>query len=184
MESFTYLLVEHQIIHTERLILRPITLADAKGMFEYASDEENTRFVFDTHPSIEITRQKIAEYFVASPIGKYGIELAETGKLIGGIDIRIDPMNRSGCLGYILNRDYWSKGYMVEAGHAILDLAFQTLQLERVYAMHDVRNPASGKVMQRLGMSYEGTLRKSRYVKEEFVDDAYYAILKEEYSAK
>ncbi|EUJ23891.1 putative N-acetyltransferase [Listeria grandensis FSL F6-0971] len=184
MESFTYLLVEHQIIRTERLILRPITLADAKSMFEYASDDENTRFVFDTHTSIEITRQTIAEYFVASPIGKYGIELAETGKFIGTIDIRIDPMNRSGCLGYVLNRDYWGRGYMVEAGRALLDLAFQTLQLERVCSMHDVRNPASGKVMQRLGMSYEGTLRKSRYIKEEFVDDAYYAILKEEYNAK
>ncbi|EUJ50970.1 GNAT family N-acetyltransferase [Paenilisteria rocourtiae] len=184
MESFTYLLVEHQLIKTERLILRPITLADAKDMFEYASDDDNTRFVFDTHPTIEITRQKIAEFFVATPTGKYGIEIATTGKFIGTIDIRIDPMNRSGCLGYALNKDYWGHGYMTEAGFAILDLAFQTLQLERVFAMHDVRNPASGKVMQRLGMTYEGTIRKSRYVKEEFVDDAYYSILKEEYKAK
>ncbi|WP_430535313.1 GNAT family protein [Listeria rocourtiae] len=184
MESFNYLLVEHQIIQTKRLVLRPITLADAKDMFEYASADENTRFVFDTHPTIDITRQKIAEFFVAAPIGKYGIEIVETGKFIGTIDIRIDSMNRSGCLGYALNKDYWGNGYMTEAGLAILDLAFQTLQLERVFAMHDVRNPASGKVMERLGMTYEGTLRKSRHVKDEFVDDAYYSILREEYLAK
>ncbi|MBA3927363.1 GNAT family N-acetyltransferase [Listeria rustica] len=181
MESYTYLLAENQIIKTERLILRPITLADAKAMFDYASDEETTRFVFDTHQTIDTTRQSIAEFFIAAPIGKYGIEIAETSKFIGTIDIRVDQLNKSGCLGYALNKSYWGNGYMTEAGFAMLDLAFKTLELERVTSLHDVRNPASGNVMKRLGMTYEGTLRKNRFVKKEFVDDAHYSILKEEY---
>ncbi|MBC2021746.1 GNAT family N-acetyltransferase [Listeria booriae] len=184
MESYSYVLTEHQTIQTERLILRPITLADARDIFEYASDEDNTKFVFDTHPDIDHTRKQIAEYFVATPLGKYGITLTETGKLIGTIDLRIDTTAKSGCLGYALNKAFWGNGYMTEAGFALLDLSFNKLELERVFSVHDVCNPASGKVMQRLGMTYEGTLRKSRLAKKVLVDDAYYSILKEEYIAK
>ncbi|EUJ44615.1 GNAT family N-acetyltransferase [Listeria riparia] len=181
MESYQHVLAEHQTIRTERLILRPLTLADARDIFEYASDDDNTKFVFDTHPDIDYTRKQIAEYFVATPLGKYGIILSEMGKLIGTIDLRIDPATKSCCMGYALNKAFWGNGYMTEAGLALLDLAFNKLELERVFATHDVCNPASGKVMQRLGMTYEGTLRKSRLAKNVLVDDAYYSILKEEY---
>lgn len=65
----------------------------------------------------------------------------------------------------------------------ILTLGFEKLNLERIFACHDVENPVSGKVMERLGMTYEGTLRKNRIHKERYVDDVHYSILKQDYFA-
>jgi ribosomal-protein-alanine N-acetyltransferase len=70
---------------------------------------------------------------------------------------------------------------MTEAGKLVLELAFDVLGLERVFAIHDVKNPASGKVMSRLGMTYEGTLRRNHLVEGVFADSAHFSILKEEY---
>ncbi|MER2002560.1 MAG: GNAT family protein [Carnobacterium inhibens] len=70
---------------------------------------------------------------------------------------------------------------MTEAGKLIIALGFEKMGLERIYACYDIENPASGKVMERLGMTYEGTLRKNRIHKKRDVDDVYYSILKQDY---
>ena len=70
---------------------------------------------------------------------------------------------------------------MTEAGKLITALAFEVLKLEKVFAMHDVLNPASGEVMKRLGMQPEGVLRRHKVFKGRSCDMAYYGILKEEY---
>ncbi|WP_227013784.1 GNAT family N-acetyltransferase [Paenibacillus psychroresistens] len=127
------------------------------------------------------TKEVIANYFVKESIGKYAIVIKESNKMIGAIEFRVKEANKSGDLGFTLSRYYWGKGYMTEAGKLILGLAFNILDLERVYAMHDIKNPASGKVMSRLGMTNEGILRRSHMLKGEFADSAHYSILKEEY---
>lgn len=177
-------LLENRRITSKRIILRPVTFDDAEEMYQYASNPITTEFIFPPHEDLERTLDGIAEYFMAEPLGKYGIELQKTDAFIGTIDIRVTPNNRSAEIGYVLHQDYTGNGYMTEAGNLLLKLSFETLGLERVYGMHDVRNPASGKVMQRLGMTKEGILRKSRFLKDTFADDCYYSILKEEYEQK
>jgi ribosomal-protein-alanine N-acetyltransferase len=175
-------LAKHLELETERLLLRPITLADAKDMYEYASDEDTTYFVFDKHDSLEDTERSIANYFMASPLGKYGIEIKETGKFIGTIDLRIKEKELKAVLGYTMNKHYHGNGYMTEAGKALLDLSFSVLGLERVQALHDERNQASGRVMQRLGMKQEGISRHvAKWKKGEWFNDVHYAILRSEY---
>ncbi|SFH52269.1 GNAT family N-acetyltransferase [Pisciglobus halotolerans] len=174
----------YQQIEGERILLRPVKLADAEDMFEYASNEETTRFVFEAHKNLEETKESIASFFLKSPFGKYAIVLKQTNKMIGTIDLRTEEEHKKGELGYTLHQNYQGHGYMTEAGYLILDFGFQILELERIAAFHDARNPASGKVMQRLGMKYEGTLRKNRVHKGQSVDDICYAILKEEYKKR
>ena len=181
MEEYSYLLSCHNHLDGKRILLRPVILSDAEDMFEYASDEETVRFVFEKHQDIAETRKNIAVHFMKEPLGKYGIVLKETEKMIGTIDLRLKEEKNSAEIGYTLNKAYWGNGYITEAGKIILDLGFETLGLERIFACHDSENPMSGKVMKRLGMTYEGTLRKNRIHKKRDVDDVYYSILKQDY---
>ena len=180
--SYNLKLVQHQVLESERLHLRPIKLSDASDMFEYTSDEETTRFLYEPHQDVARTERMIANYFMEEPIGKYGIVLKETNKLIGAIEFRVHEDVKAGDLGFALSRFYWGKGYATEAAQLIIDLAFNELQLERVYAGHDPRNLASGRVLQKVGMTCEGTLRKYFFFKGELVDNVHYSILKEEYT--
>lgn len=182
MKKINLLMVEHSRMESERLILRPVSFDDAEDMYEYTSDEETTRYLYDQHKDLNQTRSFIANYFIKEPIGKYAILLKEeNNKMIGAIEFRVHDYNKSGELGYTLNRHYWGKGYMTEAGKLILELAFNILELERVFAECDVKNTASGKLLRRLGMTHEATLRKNHMIKGALTDSEYYSILKEEY---
>lgn len=181
MESINVLMITHSRMESERILLRPITLDDAEDMYEYTSDEETTRFIYEPHKDLNHTKRVIANYYAEEPIGKYAVVLKESNKMIGVIEFRVKEDIKSGDLGYTLSRYYWGNGYMTEAGKLILELAFKILGLERVYAAYDVRNPASGRVMERLGMKYEGTLRRDHMIKGVLTDSVHYSILKEEY---
>lgn len=176
-----YDLALHSQIEGDRIYLRPIQLSDAEDMHEYASDEETTRFVFDPHESLEDTKENIAKYFLASPLGKYAIVLKESHKMIGTIDLRVEEDHKKAEIGYTLSKAFWNKGYMTEAGKLVVHLGFEVLGLERIFAFHDVRNAASGRVLEKLGMTYEGTIRNNRMSKGETITDKTYSIIKEDY---
>ncbi|MFK4566378.1 GNAT family N-acetyltransferase [Enterococcus sp. UD-01] len=172
---------ENQRLETERLILRPVSLADAEDMFEYASDEETVVFVFPQHQTLKETRENIANYFLTEPLGKYGIELKETGKLIGTIDLRVDEQNSIAEIGYALNKHFWGQGLMPEAGREILRVGFEKLRLIRIFASHDIKNPQSGRVMEKLGMKKEGQIANARMWKGQAVTDILRGITIEEW---
>lgn len=182
MDSLEVKMAKNARIESQRLILRPVTLKDAEDMFEYASDEETTYYVFDRHTSLTDTEEAIVSYFIEDPLGKYGIELKATSKLIGTIDLRVKDSEKRALIGYTLNKDYQGSGYMTEAANRILALGFDTLGLGCIAALHDERNAVSGKVMERLGMQKEGTLRHvAQWKKGEWFNDVYYSILKSEF---
>ena len=109
MESLFIKLAKYPIIETERLVLRPVTLDDAEAMFEYASDKENTRFTFPTNQSLEETKNNIAQFYLANPLGRWGIELKSTGEFIGTIDLhKMDTVLKKAAIGYIINQKYWN----------------------------------------------------------------------------
>lgn len=147
-------------IETERLVLRQWTLADADDVLDYAADPEWSRFL----PVPKPYERRHAEEAVASWVLKDGstnpdwaIEIA--GRASGGINLRIDHQHRRGELGYALARRHWGNGYMTEAARAVIDAAFATLpDLARVQAGANARNKASIRVMERLGMTHEGTI--------------------------
>lgn len=185
MENYRIFLAKHRQLETGRLKLRPVVLEDAEDMFEYSSDVENTYYIYPTHLTLEDTRFSIANYFMSEPLGKYGIELKEEGKLIGTIDLRIKPVQMSAEIGYVLNSAYQGQGYATEAAQAILAFAFKVLELEKVSATCNSENTESEALMLRLGMKKEGELRRYQVWKTgEWINLLHYGILREEYFAK
>lgn len=173
------------IIETPRLRLRRLTIADADAMFEtWASDAEVTRYLtWLPHESAMQTRDIIEtwlEAYESLDCYNWGLELKETGALIGSlsvvsVDERIECFN----IGYCMGRAYWGRGLMTEALGAVCEHLFGVVGANRVEACHDVNNPASGRVMQKCGLRFEGILRDgSRGGAGEWRDVKLYALLK------
>ena len=109
----------------------------------------------------------------------WGVILKKTGRIIGTIGFMwFSEANHSGEIGYSFARPEWNKGYATEALGAVIRSAFASLPLNRLEAQHDIRNPASGRVMEKCGMNSEGILRQRVQNKGEFIDVALYAILR------
>lgn len=170
-----YQLAKNRILETDHLMLRPITLDDAEDLFEYASDPENTRHTFPTHQSIEETEWVISNLFMSSPLGNFAIELKKNGKMIGTCDLRVNESEKSAELAYAINKKYWGNGYAPEAAKKLLELAFQDLKIERLWAKFSSENPASGRVMEKIGMEKEGILRHTKNLCGDFVDHVIYS---------
>lgn len=90
----------------------------------------------------------------------FAITLAADGALCGSIGLVISKRHNHGELGYWMGVPYWGQGYGTEAAWAVCDYGFNTLKLHRIHAYHITRNPASGRIMQKIGMQYEGKQRE------------------------
>lgn len=175
------------IIETERLILRPFRSSDAEYMFRnWASDREVTKFLtWNAHRSLSDSENVInmwtAEYNDNSRYN-WAIVLKELGEPIGGIDVvRIYENTGAAEIGYDIGREWWNKGIMTEAFRAVIPYLFD-IGFNQIRACHAVKNPASGRVMEKSGLTYEGTLRRFfRANSGELLDISYYSILREEY---
>lgn len=111
-----------------------------------------------------------------------GIEYKDTGKLIGTIDyISWNTQHKSAEIGYVLSQDYWGKGVMTEAAKEVIAFGFEQMDLTRIQAKCFAENIGSERVMQKSGMTFEGILRKSMFIKGAHRDLKMYSILKEEY---
>ena len=187
MESIFVKFAQYPIVETERLVLRPVTLDDAKAMFEYASNKENTRYTFSTNQSLEETKNNIAQFYLANPLGRWGIELKNSGEFIGTIDLhKIDPVLKKAVIGYINHQKYWNQGLTTEANRAVIKLAFEEIGMNKLTALHDNANPASGKVMEKSGMCFsheEPYARVDQHEKGRIVTRVHYVLTKEDYFA-
>ena len=169
---------------SERLILRKPRIEDTSAIFSsYAQDPEVTRYLtWKPHQNIRETEQFLLACGQLWRTGKdfaYTIILKEDDKLIGMFGLH--PMNLKIEVGYALARPYWGKSYMTEALRAVIAWAFVQPDIFRVQAICDVDNIASARVMEKAGMTREGTLR--RYVLHPNISDeprdAYlYAVVK------
>jgi RimJ/RimL family protein N-acetyltransferase len=173
-------------LETSQLILRPFQLEDAAivqslaGVWEVADTTANM-----PHPYEDgMAESWIAgheESFKARETVTFAITLAATNDLLGAIGLTLDQ-GYQGELGYWIGVPYWGKGYCTEAGRAVLAFAFQDLNLQRIHARAFKRNPASARVLQKLGLTYEGTRRQHvlKWGRPEDVD--LYGLLKVDYS--
>ena len=187
MESIFVKLAQYPSIETEHLLLRPVTLDDAEAMFAYASDKDNTRYTFPTNQSLEETKNNIAQFYLSNPLGRWGIELKSNGKFIGTIDLhKIDPALKKAVIGYIINKKYWNQGLTTEANRAVIELAFEKIGMNKLTALHDKDNPASGKVMEKSGMSFsheEPYACMDQHEEGRIVTRVHYVLTKEDYFA-
>ena len=174
-----------QFIETKRLLLRPFLETDAQAMYDnWASSPDNLLHVtWDAHESPEVTQQSIArwvENYQNMDFYKWAICLKEKPDSVIG-DISVVDMDEAvnACeVGYILSKDYWGQGLMTEALKAVLNNLLQDAGFNRVTARFVTANPASGRVMAKAGMSYEGTFRQAVFYKGQVKDFSVYGILK------
>lgn len=176
-----------QRIETDRLILRRYKIEDADAMYKnWASDSEVTKFLtWQPHPSVDVSRSIIEDWLKEYSDEKYyhwAIVLKDNGnEPIGGISVvHMNEDISMVHIGYCLGRAWWRRGIMSEALKAVTNFMFDTVEVNRVEARHDPRNPNSGKVMQKCGMKYEGTLRSADRNNQGICDACYYALLRSE----
>ena len=154
-------------IETSRLFLRPIGLADLQKMYEnWASDDEVTKHLsWNTHQSIEETKRVITSWLLMYErpyFFQWVITIKETQEAIGTIslfDLKFDLMQAE--IGYCLGKTFWNQGYATEALQGVIDYAFSRNNFRVLLAKHLIENPASGRVMEKCGMRYEGNLFKA-----------------------
>ena len=115
MKNTNFLMLKHSQLEGERIRLRPMTIDDAQDLYEFTSDEETTRFIYEPHTDLSQAENVIGNYYLKEPIEKYAVALKDSDKLIGIVEFRAHSHNHNGELGYTLNRQYWGKGYMTEA---------------------------------------------------------------------
>jgi len=173
-------------VETKRLRLRKLTLEDAEDVFHYGSNEEVARSVTwypykTVDDAEEFIRQVLAFYEAGRP-APWAMELNSSGQVIGTVGFgNVKERHSSAEIAYACSHDFWGKGYTTEAVQEVIRIGFEELDLIRIFAKCLPENVASERVMQKVGMMYEGTERKSAYIKGRNRDLKVYAILHEDY---
>jgi RimJ/RimL family protein N-acetyltransferase len=108
---------------------------------------------------------------------RFAVTLRDSGDFCGGVGLRIERWQQHAELGYWLGVPYWGKGYATECARAVVRFGFDTLKLHRIFASHFAHNLASGRVLRKIGMQYEGCLRGQVLKWDKFYDSELYAIL-------
>lgn len=174
-------------IETEHLILRKFTIEDARDMFNNCvNDDKVARFLsWIPHDSADITKKILTGWikeYEKPDTYSWCIVLKESSQAVGHIAVNEFSETHERCdIGYYLGRSFWNRGLMTEALKAVIDFLFFEVGMNRIQAKHDAKNPASGKVMEKAGMKYEGTLKKYKKHKDgTFGSSDIYAITKDE----
>ncbi len=175
-----------QRMETGRLILRPFAMADAQAMYDnWASDPEVTKYLtWPAHGNLDISRMVLSDWvshYGEEDYYQWAIELKDLGQPIGSISV-VSKNDRAELvhIGYCIGKAWWHRGYTSEALKAVLDFFFDQVGVNRVETRHDPNNPNSGKVMEKCGMKFEGTLRQSDWNNQGICDASWYGLLKGE----
>jgi RimJ/RimL family protein N-acetyltransferase len=169
-------------LETARLRLRPYRDDDIAELLPLIGTREVAATTLRiAHPYTE----QDARNFFALAQDPHKIWLAITlrsdGRQIGGIGLRLEPQHHHAELGYWLGVPYWGQGYASEAAREMLRYGFEDLRLHRILASHFKHNPASGRILKKLGMRYEGCQREHLRKWDQFVDSELYGILRQEW---
>jgi len=169
------------LIETPRLQLRPWSEEDIPELVPLIGAREVAATTLRIpHPYEE----KHARDFLASIVKEKELRLSirqrSDGRLCGGVGLHPETPHQHAELGYWIGVPYWGNGYATEAAKAVVQYGFEQLKLNRIFAHHFKHNPASGKVLRKLGMKYEGCMRQHVLKWGQFVDLELYSILREE----
>lgn len=173
-------------LESERLSLRGMTLDDAKDVQHLAGDQRiaaTTSLIPHPYPdgAAEEWINTHEPDFRAGRGVVWAIMLRETRELVGAIGLMICAEHDRAELGYWIGVPFWNNGYVTEAAALVLRYGFVERSLRRIHAHHFENNPASGRVMEKLGMTYEGTQRKHHTKWSNALDCLHYGILREEF---
>jgi [ribosomal protein S5]-alanine N-acetyltransferase len=170
-------------LESDRLILRKLILNDANDIFKFTSLPETSEILsWYPHADISVTKafvKGIIRKYSKNVASQWAIELKDD-KIVIGIAgfIQYFPEHTSGEIAYVLSPFYQNKGYMTEALRMVVNYGFDTMKLQRIEAKCEIDNFASERVMQKLGMSFEGRSKAFLKRKGSFRDYKFYALIK------
>ena len=173
-------------LHTARLTLRPFTDADAEPLYALQSDPHVLRY-WDSPPWTDPARAQrflaVCRQMAEEGTGvRLAMDLVSDGTFVGWYSLgRWNPDFRSAALGYCLTQAAWGQGYATEGARALLQWAYDTLDLNRVQAETDTRNLASAHVLEKLGFVHEGTLREDCVVNGVVSDSWVFGLLRRDW---
>ena len=167
---------------TGRLTLRPYREADIAELLPLIGTREVAATTLRiAHPYTENDARAFLELTQDPDKIWLAITLRDDGRQIGGVGLRLDEQHQHAELGYWLGVPYWGKGYATEAAREMLRYGFEDLGLHRIFASHFKHNPASGRILRKLGMRHEGCQREHLRKWNQFVDSELYGILRQEW---
>jgi ribosomal-protein-alanine N-acetyltransferase len=152
-----------EVITTRRLVLRRPRFTDADDIFDhYAADPEVTRYVTwrpyrDRSEVGSFLQSRLARWYSSEEFS-WAITRPPDDSVIGMIACRV--REHAADIGYVMSRKYWNRGYTTEAANAVVDWASNLEFVYRVWAVCDVENKASSRVLEKVGMQREGILRR------------------------
>jgi len=176
------------VLETQRLLLRRLTMGDVPDVFAYASDPEVARFVtWEAHQTIDDSRrflEWVAEQYVTFQVAPWGVVHKGDRKIIGTCGYMWwRPRHARAEIAYAIGRPYWNQELTTEAVREVIRFGFDRMSLNRIEARCMVEHPASERVMQKVGMAFEGILREQMFVKGRYDDLKLYSVLRKEYEA-
>jgi [ribosomal protein S5]-alanine N-acetyltransferase len=175
-------------LETARLLLRAFAPEDATDVRRLAGEWEVARTMLSIpHPYGEgVAEEWISGHrseFERNEAVHFAVVLRERGELCGACGLVINANDANAELGYWIGAPYWGRGYATEAAREVVRYGFEELRLHRVYAARFGTNPASGRVLAKIGMSYEGTLREHHRKGGDYEDRVAYGLLVGEWRA-
>jgi [ribosomal protein S5]-alanine N-acetyltransferase len=160
-------------------MLRPFALDDFDAVHDWTSRLEACRYQAWGPNTPEQTRAFLAAAVAAPPSWRpFAIEL--DGRVVGSAQLSLDGPHVAE-IGFTIHPDLWGRGLATLAGRELLRIAFRELGVHRVFATCDPRNAASGRVLAKLGLAYEGRMREALLIRDGWRDSDLYAILESEY---
>lgn len=176
-------------MQTKRLLLRLLAPKDAEPMERLVSEKEIARTTLGIpHPYPHGASLAFIERRQEAAAKGEGFSFAVLNHadqtFLGVVGLRIESHHNRAELAYWIGRSYWGNGYCSEAAERVLRFAFEELKLNRVWAAAMTQNPASFKVMEKIGMKHEGIFRSHILKWKQYEDLTYYGILRSDYLPK
>lgn len=179
---------DYPILKTGHLNLRVPTAADIPQIANYANnpkiEEMTLSLPYPYHAKDAISWINMAyEGFEDGSSFKFVIDLQPNTGFIGCIGLEVEQRFNRAELGYWVAEPYWNQGYASEAVRAVLKFGFENVGLNKVYATHYLKNPASGKVMTKNGMIKEGKLKEHVRKGDQYLTVIQYRLTQKEYDS-
>lgn len=149
---------------SQRLVLRPFANSDAEVVEDLLNDKEiasNTWSLEYPYPTGSALKwiERHRELRENGDAYNFAIRLLESDQLVGAIGLESNKLDHNAELGYWLGREFWNRGLVTEAARLVIEFGFETIGFYRITSQHLLRNPASGRVLEKIGMTKEGLRR-------------------------
>ncbi len=173
-----------RVLETQRLQLRPYSEEDIPELLPLIGAREVAATTMRIpHPYVEQDARQFLDRIQIDDEVRLGIRLRTDGRLVGGVGLRLSPQQKHAELGYWIGVPYWGNGYATEAAREMVRHGFEHMELHRIFASHFKGNVASGRVLAKLGMRYEGCQREHVQKWGQFIDSELYGILRSEWES-